>query len=134
MDQRLVPIRRDVAAMAGELFDVIDIPFEQTTELQRQLLAAFAFGMTFAVGQSEQLTPPEVHALAMGCLMDVFEYADHQAAAFAEQLIEASGDRNSHPTIHDVIHRGIDGHAQWSGGKSSELRMNIKGIFRAVGA
>ena len=134
MDQHLVPVRRDIAAMAGELFDVIGIPFEQTTELRRQLLAVFAFGMTFAVGQFKKLTPPEVHALAIACLMDVFQYADHQAAAFSEQLIAASGDRNVHPTIHDVIHRGIDGHAQWKNSKPAELRVNIEDIFRAVGA
>jgi hypothetical protein len=130
----LVPVRRHVATVANDLFGVIGIPFEQTTELQRQLLAVFAFGMAFAVGQFQKLTPPEVHALAIACLMDVFQYTDHQAVAFAEQLIAASTDRNVHPTIHDVVHRGIDGHYQWEKGQMDELRANIEGIFQAVGA
>lgn len=71
--------------------------------MERQLLAVFVFGRTFSLGQEKNLSPPEVHALAITCLMDVFKYADHQAIAFAEQLIAASSDRNVHPTIRQFV-------------------------------
>jgi hypothetical protein len=134
MDKRLVPIRREISDMAGGLFGVVGIPLDQTSELQRQLLAAYAFGMTFAVGQVKRLTPPEVHALAICCLMDVFQYADHQAGAFAEDLIAAASNRSFHPTMNEVINRGIDGHGQWQRGQTKELQENIEDIFRIVGA
>jgi hypothetical protein len=127
-------IRAQIADMGQQLFVTIDIPFEKTSELQRQLLAAFAFGMVFAVGQTEKLTPPEVHALALSALMDVFHYSDHQAAAFAQQLISVSSDKRVHPTMHAVIHRGIDGHYQWQQNQTEALRTNIRGVFDAVKA
>jgi hypothetical protein len=132
VEKHLVPIRREVAEMAEGLFDVIGIPFEQTSELQRQLLAAFAFGMTFAIGQLNRLTAPEVHALAIFYLMDVFRYADHQAVAFAENIIAAASDRKHHPTINAIIHRGIDGHRQWH--QREELYANLDEMFRVAGA
>jgi hypothetical protein len=134
MQKHLVPVRREIADMADQLFDVVGIPFEQTSELQRQLLAVFAFGMIFAIGQLGRLTAPEVHALVLCCLMDVFRYADHQAAAFAEELIAAASHQNHHSTKNAIIHRGIDGHRQWQQGQTDNLRANIAEIFRAVGA
>jgi hypothetical protein len=127
-------LRSRIARMGSDLFDVIDIPFEQTTELQRQLLAAFCYGMVFAVGRIERLSPPDVHALAISCLVDVFKYSAAQAGSFSQHLINASLDKAVHPTINTVVHRGIDGHKQWEGGQREVLRENIYGVFEAVGS
>jgi len=130
----LVGHREAVAGMASDLFDVVGIPFEETTELQRQLLAAFAFGMMFAVVHFEKLSPPDAHALAIAMLMDSFRYSDHQAADQADLLIRASQDARVHDTINAVVHRGIDGHLQWQRDDLVALKDNILGIFEAVGA
>jgi len=68
-------LRSSVANTCADLVAAGGIPFESTTELQRQLLASLAFGMTFALGQTEHLTPPEVHALSITMLMDAFNIA-----------------------------------------------------------
>jgi hypothetical protein len=129
----LKDLRSSIEIMSNDLFVVIGIPFEKTSELQRQLLASFAFGMTFAIAQIERLTPPEVHALAITMLMDSFKYTENQSAAFAQQLIECgSGGGNS--TINAVIHRGIDGHRQYQSAKREELHANLESIFSVVGA
>ena len=134
MDAHLAAVRTEINAMATELFGVIGIPFQQTSELQRQVLATFAFGMIFAVGNLNRLRPPEVHALAIACLMDVFKYADHQAAAFSNNLISAALANVRNPTTTSaIIHRGIDGHRQWQQKNLDELRANIEGIFRTLG-
>ena len=134
VEKHLLPIRREIGDMADELFDVIEIPFEQTSELQRQILATFAFGMIFAVGQLNRLSPPEVHALVILCLMDVFKYADHQATAFAQDLIDATSNPDPNDTHKAIIHRGIDGHYQWQERQLDTLRENIDSIFRVLGA
>jgi hypothetical protein len=121
------------AEMAQELFSVVGIPFEKTTELQRQLLAAFSFGMLFALGQFNKLTAAEIHGLGICVLMDVFKYSDHQASAFAEDLVKSASGRGN-ATTNAIIHRGIDGHLQWEKGLTSDLKRNIEDIFRAVGA
>ena len=119
--------------MAAELFSVLGIPFENTTELQRQLLAAFSFGMLFALGRFNKLSALEIHTLSICLLMDVFKYSDRQATAFAEDLIESASSRGN-PTTNAVIHRGIDGHQQWEKGLTSDLKRNLDDIFRVVGA
>jgi hypothetical protein len=134
MDQRLVPVRREIAVMASELFGVIGVPFEQTSELQRQILASFAFGMIFAIGQIKRLSPPDVHALAICCLRDVFKYADHQAIAFSSDLIAHASSNDPNDTHNAIIHRGIGGHCQWQQKQTEQLRANIEGIFEALGA
>jgi hypothetical protein len=120
--------------MASELFDVVGLPFEKTSELQRQILASFAFGMIFAVGQIKRLSPPDVHALAICCLMDVFKYADDQAGAFSSDLIAHASSKDPDDTHKAIIHRGIDGHYQWQEKQTAQLRTNIEGIFKALGA
>lgn len=134
MNQDLVPIRHEVAAMAGELFEVAGVPFEQTSELQRQILATFAFGMIFAMAQIRRLPPADVHALAICCLMDVFKYADHQAGEFSADLISNASSRDPNDTHRAIIHRGIDGHYQWQQKQTDQLHANIDSIFRALGA
>ena len=130
---KIARIRGEIARMAGELFEIVEISFEETTELQRQLLASFVFGMVFAVGQFEELTPPEVHALVIAYLRDVFRYSDQQAVDFAQHLIDSASGRGN-PTITAVIHRGIDGHRQWQERQPSALRTNVEEVFAAVGA
>jgi immunity protein 48 of polymorphic toxin system len=127
-------LRREVAAMASGLFELAGIPFERTTELQRQVLAAFVFGMIYAAGRLAGRTQPEVHALALGCLLEVFRYSHAQSAAFCQQLVDASSSPAEHDTTNAIIHRGIDGHRQWAQGESDELRANVTGVLRDVGA
>jgi hypothetical protein len=129
----LKALRRQSAEMADELFSVLDIPFEETTELQRQLLASFSFGMLFVIGQINKLTGSEIHALTICLLLDAFKYGDQQAVPFAEDLIEAGSGRGN-PTTNAVIHRGIDGHRQWEAGLMSELKSNLDEIFKIVHA
>ena len=134
MDAHLAAVRTEINTMANDLFGVIGIPFQQTSELQRQVLATFAFGMIFAAGNLKRLGPPEVHALAIACLMDVFKYADHQAMAFSKDLISAASANSRNPTTTSIIHRGIDGHRQWQQKNLDDLRANVEGIFRTLGA
>jgi immunity protein 48 of polymorphic toxin system len=129
----LKALRAQSAKVAGELFAVLGVPFEDTTELQRQLLAAFSFGMLFALGRVNKLTPPEIHTLSICLLMDAFKYSDRQATAFTEDLIESASSRGN-PTTNAVIHRGIDAHREWEKGLRSDLKRNLEDIFRVVGA
>ena len=127
----LKALRSSLDEMCDDLVASAGVPFEGTTELQRQVLASFAFGMTFAIGQIERLTPPEVHALSITMLIDAFKYSAQQAGAFSSHLIECASGRGN-PTIQAVIHRGIDGHRQWSSDRTTEFSENIKSVLQTV--
>jgi Immunity protein 48 len=119
--------------MGEAMFTAAGIPFGETTELQRQLLAAYTFGMLFALGRLHKLTPPDVHALTILMLLDIFKYSQDQAVAFAEDLIQSSSGHGN-PTTNAVIRRGFDGYRLWNARLMLELKSQIEDIFRIVGA
>jgi hypothetical protein len=135
MDPYLAPVRAEIATMANDLFVVMGVPFEQTSELQRQVMATFASGMIFAEGRVRELRPPEVHALVVACLTAVFKYSDQQADSFSTNLISAASSHSRTPsTTGAIIHLGVDGHRQWQQKKTDELRTNLREVLRTVDA
>jgi hypothetical protein len=124
-------LRSKISDMCGSVITATSIPLESTSELERQIMASFAFGMTFVVGQSEHLTPPQIHALSITMLVDAFEFTEGEAVAFTNDMIEAAGG-GGNPTIRAIIHRGIDGHLQWISGRTEELEKNINSVLKAM--
>jgi hypothetical protein len=124
----------EYATMVHSLFEAIHLDPAETTELDRQVVATFAFGMIFARGRLENLTPAEVRANAAWCLGHIFGYSEQQALDFAEHLIDASIDEHRQPVQNAIIHRGIDGHKQWAKGKTDQLRSNLTDILQRVRA
>lgn len=129
-DPILATLALQVRQMLSDLLGALGVG-EETTELRRQVLATFAFGMLFSAAMQQSLEPEQVHALLIGALRDSFGYTDEQAATFSEALIDAvSGD--SRPTSNAIIHRGIDGHRQWSENDIDGLRANVTEIFEVI--
>jgi hypothetical protein len=111
----------------------LGIRFEETTELQRQLLVSYSFGMLFVIGRLNKLTPPEVLALSVCMLLDVFKYSKDQAADFAEELIRSASGRGN-PTTNAVIHRGIEGHRLWTARRMLELKNDLDNVLNTAGS
>ena len=116
--------------MLSDLLGAIGEP-EETTELRRQVLGTFAFGMVLASGMASGLDPAQVHGLLLGALTDSFGYDEAQAATFAESLIDAISGSDK-PTSNAIIHRGIEGYAQWHGGDLDALRANVGVVFAVL--
>ena len=117
--------------MAAACFNVLNVPFEQTTELERQVIAAFVFGMQHAAGMVAGADAQALHAATVHYLQRDFRYSPEQAIAFAEDLVtSASGVGN--PVINAIIHRGIDGHLQWSTADHAGLSRNITDVLVRV--
>jgi hypothetical protein len=129
-DAALATLRLQIRHMLSDLIGATGVG-EETTELRRQVLATFAFGMVMAAGMHDNLEPEQVHALALGALVDSFGYSADQAATFAEALIEAiSGDER--PTSNAIIHRGIEGYGQWRANDVEALKGNVGVIFAVL--
>jgi hypothetical protein len=137
LDKNLIPLRLEMAGMAGKLFELLGVRPEKVDEKQRQKLAAYAFGMNFAMGMQNRLGPPQVHALAISYLVDTFRYTDQQAVQFAQLMINATAKDSPHPTLKAIGHRGIDGHALLKQGQTDRLREDLQdllGIARSPAA
>lgn len=121
----------ELSAFADGVLQELGLALEQTDELERQVTAAFCFGGVNVLVHRDGLTPPDAHALMLALLIRKFAYSPEQAAAFAEDLIQATAP-DAHPVLNAIIHRGIDGHAQYEGGDRDGLRRNITEIMTAV--
>ncbi|MEK8212687.1 MULTISPECIES: Imm48 family immunity protein [unclassified Paenibacillus] len=114
-----------------KIFELIGIRFEDTSELERQVIAAFCFGALNAIVQRDEMNQPQAHALIIALLINGFKYSEKQAVNFAEDLIQATN-KEYHPVMNSIIHRGIDGHYQYENNMEENLRQNILGVINAV--
>ncbi len=121
-----------IHSFSETLFGSIAKLFEETSELERKILATFAFGATYAQGILNGMSPPEVHELAISNLVCDFNYSPEQAHAFSEHLIQVSQSKDIHPTMHAIVHRGIDGHSQFIKGDLEGLKANLGEIVALV--
>jgi hypothetical protein len=125
--------RTRVAIFGKDLLRICGIEFAKTSELQRQICGAFLFGVVFAYGKLQGLTPPEVQAISITMLLDVLSYSAEQAGAFSSRLIRAASD-GPKDTMNRIIHRGIDGHRQLATADDNGLRQNLLGVFESLNA
>ncbi|MGG1442445.1 Imm48 family immunity protein [Brevibacillus laterosporus] len=105
--------------------------FEETTELERQVIAAFCFGAINVIVQRDDLSQPQAHALTITLLINVFKYSENQAVSFADDLIKATS-KEHYPVMNTIIHRGIDGHYQYINNMDVELKKNITDVIKAI--
>jgi len=110
--ERLVPRRNDLNRMASALLQVADVEFDQASQLEQALVGTFLFGMLNAYGMLNRLSPPDVQALAILVFQDSLHYSTTAAIEAVQHCIDATSP-NHHETMNAILHRGIDGHAQY---------------------
>ena len=104
------------------------LDFAAATERERSVLATFFFGILSAHGMQHKLAPPEVHALCLLVYGDTFKFEETLAAFTAGECIRAATPGH-HDTMHAIIHRGIDGHAQLLAFDEKGFRENLQGML-----
>ena len=118
--------------MVDQLCELIGTPLADTTELQRQVLAAFGFGAIYSITHRDRLAEPQAHALSIRMLIKPFNYSEQQAVDFADDLIRVASNEEAHPVMNTIIHRGINGHIQFAQEDHEALARNIQEILAAV--
>ncbi len=94
----------------------MDLSFEQITELERQILATYLFGMFDGVRQNNHfdITPNQIAIDISDILISVFRYSKSQAESFIDEKIEDLQSSNPQNTSYAIIHRGLEGYFIWS--------------------
>lgn len=116
----------------NKLLTTVGVKLPDTTELQRQLLASFVFGVLYAAGRERELNPAEIHALSILSLQDSFYYSLEQAADFTDLLIEAASNENVNNVMNAIIHCGIQGYYQFKNENYIALKGNVESILKEV--
>jgi len=123
---------QELEQMVDQVCELIGTPLAETTELQRQVLAAFGFGAVYSITHRDRLAEPQAHALSIRMLTKPFNYSEQQAVDFADDLIRVASNEEAHPVMNTIIHRGINGHIQFTQEDHEALARNIQEIMAAV--
>jgi hypothetical protein len=116
------------------VFNCLDISKRiQQDEIERQIAATFIFGCINAVALEEKMQPPQVHAVMLKILTDNFKYSDEQAVDFFQLLTESTLEGNN-PTMHFIVHRGIDGYYQYAANAVEQLKQNYDEVLTRINA
>ena len=125
-------------SMGNELIELyskeINLPFEKTTELERQVLAVYFFGMSNGLMQSLKLknSPMEIAEMIKNNLVDVFRYSNEQAQQFLDGMISDLQSGDPRNTQYAIIHRGLEGYFAWEKGQKSNVIKDVSQIINAL--
>ena len=132
-DRNLTRDRDELNAMGAELLSLVSFEFDKASPLQQALVGTFFFGMVSAHGMAAKRTLVEVHALALLAFQDSLHYTPAAATQAVQACIEAT-EPGAHDTMDAVLHRSIDGHAQFVAGDIDGLAGNLRSILDHFGA
>lgn len=121
----------DNSKVINNLFKILETNLEETTEIERQIMSAFSFGMINAKALEQNIDQPTVHGTMIGLLINEFKYSEIQASEFTQTLINST-DREYHPTMYTIIHRGIQGYYDYREGKEKEVYDNLTYYYGSV--
>ncbi len=98
--------------------------FEQITELERQILATYLFGMFDGVRQNNNIdiTPNQMAENVSDILVSVFKYSKSQAEVFINEMVDSLQSNNSQNTSYAIIHRGLEGYYTWGKNKDKVIK------------
>lgn len=117
--------------MTNDLFEILEVEFEETSEAERQIIAAFSFGMINGYAMDMKMDPATVHGTLIGILINEFKYSENQASDFAQMLINSTN-REYHPTMYTIIHRGIEAYYDYKENKENEVYDNLTFIIDMI--
>jgi hypothetical protein len=98
-------------------------------EQEKQIIGAFCFGILNGYSLKNQISAVQIQSAMIAVLIQKFQYDPAVAAQFCDFLIKCT-ERDYHPTMNAIIHRGIEGFYQL--GDTEKLRENILEIIKMV--
>ena len=100
-------------------------------EMERQIIAAYIFGMLHAKAIQESVSPLEVQAIMIRIGIEELGYSPDAATQMTQFVIDAT-DREFHPTVNAIIHRGIEAFRFYVEGETDLLKEDFDSILKAI--
>ena len=115
--------------MVDKFLSLVTIDLDE--DLDRQLAAAYIFGMLNGKAQKDSISPENVQALVIRIGIEKLQYTPEVAFEMTQFVINAT-DREFHPTVNAIIHRGLEGYFLYSDRQFKVLADDFKEIFQVV--
>lgn len=122
-------IVNEVMEMVDTFLSLVTIDLED--ELDRELAAAYIFGMVNGTAQKESLTPEDVQDLMVCIGIDKLMYSEEVAYEMTQFVIDAT-DEEFHPTVNAIIHRGLEGYFLYSDQEFDALSEDFSEVVQVV--
>ena len=88
--------------------DIIQlVKIDLKDEMNRQILASYIFGVLNAKAIQESISPIDVQVTMIRVGIEALGYSPEAATQMTQFVIDAT-DKNFHPTVYAIIHRGIE--------------------------
>lgn len=110
-------------------FFKIDINDEQ----EKQILGAYLFGMFNRLGYEKNIKPVDIQGDMIQISNEKLNYSLESAVQFSQVPINST-DKNFHPTMFAIIHRGLEGYFMYKNGRNEELSRDFHDIIEVVKA
>ncbi len=117
--------------MANELISLYNknkgISFENISELERQILAVYFFGMSDGLRQdlATNSNVNEIANIIINIMIKDFKYSKEQAEQFFDEMIDNLQSKNPSNTHYAIIHNGLDGYFKWQKNNKNEVINDI---------
>ena len=122
-------IVNEVMEMVDTFLSLVTIDLED--ELDRELAAAYIFGMLNGTAQKESLTPEDVQTLMFNIGIDKLTYSEEVSYQMTQFVIDAT-DEEFHPTVNAIIHRGLEGYFLYSDQEFDALSEDFNEVVQVV--
>ena len=100
-------------------------------DLDRQLAAAYIFGMLNGKAQKDSISPENVQALMIRIGIEKLQYTPELAFEMTQFVINAT-DKEFHPTVNAIIHRGIEVYFLYADNQYGALLDDFQDIVQLV--
>ena len=113
--------------IANDIIQLVKIDLED--EMNRQI--SYIFGVLNAKAIQESISPIDVQVTMIRVGIKALGYGPEAATQMTQFVIDAT-DKNFHPTVYAIIHRGIEAFYLYSNEKYEQLKEDFDNIMASI--
>ena len=113
--------------ISDEIFRASKTDTSKMNEQEKQIMGAFCFGALNGYSLENRISTVQIQSAMIAILVQKLQYDPSVAAQFFDFLVKCA-EKDYHPTMNVIIHRGVEGYYQLE--DSNKLRENISYIHK----
>lgn len=115
--------------IADEIMRASKTDISKMNEQEKQIMGAFCFGALNGYSLENRISTVQIQSAMIAILVQKLGYDPSVAAQFFDFLVKCT-EKDYHPTMNAIIHRGVEGYYQIE--NTDKLQENISDIHKMV--